>query len=411
MYRLLDNCRILTPDETVVPGRIVLFQDTIAAILPPDEKPDKPLETTIDLSGRIVFPALINAHDHLYDTFWPCFGNRTYQSWNEWEDDFQASEQHRARQTLSITDLYGLGMFRNVLSGVGLIVDHFPHEVNSTYMGSGLVSLLEHYYLAHSASSIAPTWGQGPAEEARLARGILPFIIHCGEGFTQEIREELESLKRLGALGSNTILVNGISLSDADLELIAASNASLVFCPESLQHRFGTIPPIKKALDLGIRMTIGTDGAVRGSMNILEDLRLMRKWSVEQFENRLTPRDLVRMVTKTAAELFRVEKQVGSIAPGKMANLLVFDDTHDDPFESFMALTPRDISMVIHKGALVYGDEKLRSACLIDFTNFSEVTVEGRPKLLYGRPLNILERVEAKLGTAHPFPFLPIAAP
>ncbi|HEY9069057.1 MAG TPA: amidohydrolase family protein [Candidatus Ozemobacteraceae bacterium] len=411
MYRLLDNCRILYPDETVAPGRLVLFHDTISEILPPDGKPEKPLETTIDLGGRLVFPALINAHDHLYDTFWPKFEHPGCKSWQEWEAAFQASELHRDRQTLSITDLYGLGMFRNVLSGVGLIVDHFPHEVNSAYAGRGLVSLLEHYYLAHSVSPDAPPWGQGVAEEARLARGVLPFITHCAEGFTTELREEVESLSRLGALGPNTVLVNGIGLSDTDLSQIATHKAALVFCPSSLQNRFGVVPPLRKALDLGIRIGIGTDGAVRGSVNLLDDLRLMRRWSDELLDGQLKPRDLVRMATRTAAEMFRVEKQFGSIAPGMMANFLVFEDTAGDPFESFLALTPRDISMVIHKGALVYGDEAMRRACMIDFSNFSEVTVEGRPKLLYGRPLNILERIEAKLGTARPFPFLPLAAP
>lgn len=411
MYILLDNCRIMMPDETVVPGRIVIFQDTIAAILPADGLPEKPIETTIDLSGRVVFPALINSHDHLYDTFWPSFGDHPYRSWYEWEQDFEASELHRERQALSITDLYGLGMFKNVLSGVGLIVDHFPHEVNSTYMGRGLVTLLEHYYLAHSISEHAPAWGHGAAEEFRQSRGILPFITHCCEGFTPEIHDEIESLKRIGALGPNTVLVNAIGLNDADLELVAASRSALVFCPGSLQRRFGVIPPLRKALDLGIDITIGSDGAASGSLNLLEDLRLLRKWSDEQLDGRLTARDIVRLVTRTAANIFRIDKQYGSIAPGKIANLLIFDDVKGDPFESFLALTPANISMVIHKGALVYGDESLRRACMIDFANFSEVVVAGRPKLLYGRLLNILERVEAKLGAPRQFPFLPVTAP
>lgn len=411
MYTLLDNCRLLMPDETITPGRLVLYQDTIAAVLPADGTFEKPIETTVDLGNRLVFPALINAHDHLYDTFWPAFGDRPYANWLEWERAFQASDIYRDRQSLSITDLYGLGMFKNVLSGVGLIVDHFPHEVNATYTGRGLVSLLEHYYLAHSASPDAPAWGQGPSEEIRLSRGILPFITHCCEGNGADVHEELESLKRLGALGPNTILVNGIGFSDAALELIASFKSSLVFCPGSIQNRFGVIPPLMKALDLGIDIAIGTDGAVSGSVNLLEDLRLLRKWSDEQFGSRLKPKDLVRMVTQVPAKLFRVDKKYGSIAAGKTANLLVFDDAKEDPFESFLALKPGDISMVIHNGALVYGEESMRRACMIDFANFSEVVVAGRPKLLYGRPLNILERVEAKLGSARVFPFLPITAP
>ncbi|MBF0501140.1 MAG: amidohydrolase family protein [Candidatus Riflebacteria bacterium] len=411
MYKLLENGRILTPEFEIRPGKVLICDDIITGVYGPDDPLPKVSELTINLEGRIVFPALINCHDHMYETFGPRGEDGHFRNWFDWERDFLESPIHRLKQYLSIADLYALGMYRNAISGVGLVVDHFPREVSGTFLGKPLLAMLEHFFLAHSVSSHALEWGEGLYEEFCQSRGVLPFILHMEEGFDSDIVEEIEVLNRLGALAENTVLVNGIGFSDSDLELIAAKKASVVWTPEANRHIFGSMAPVAKMLDMGIPVVLGTDSPMKGSANLFDELRLARAISHDHLGDRLKSVDLIDMVTRRAAQVFRVGAQRGTIAEGKFADLLIFEDLKGDPFESFFALTPRDVTILTHRGVLVFGDEAFRNACFVEFDQFSEVLVGGRPKLIWGKPLQLLERISSKLGVPCVFPFLPIAEP
>jgi len=183
----------------------------------------------------------------------------------------------------------------------------------------------------------------------------------------------------------------------------------MVWCHESSKFLFDRQPPVRKILDSGIPFSIGTDSSLKGSVNLFEELRAVRAFSDSYLEGRLKPRDLVDIVTRKAAAIFKVEKKHGSIAPGRMANFLVFEDKKNDPFESFMALTPKDVLLVVNRGIPVFMSEKFRNFCSADFSHFSEILVEGVPKVVWGKPIELLERVSTKLGKRLEFPFLPIS--
>ena len=410
MSRLLENGRFLFPSFEVKPGKMLIKGESIAELLAPSD-PSPEADQVIDLGGRVVFPALINAHDHLFETFWPRFEGGPFKTWLEYERALKDFPPYRAKRDLSISDLYALGMYRNVLSGVGLVVDHFPREVSSTFCNKPMISLLEHCFVSHSLSTGAPEWGEGVREEFKQARGVLPFIIHVEEGFEPDLTDELDVLSRIGGLNDNTVLVGGIGLSDADIGQMASRKSSFVWIPDSDRRVFGAVAPIGKILDAGIRVALGTDCVMKGSLNLFEELRGAAKFSEEQLAGRLQTIDLLKMVTTVPAEMFRVEKYHGSLSVGRLANLLIFEDRLDDPFKSFLALTPRDISLQVHRGSLVYGDEGFRNVCILDFNVYSEVLVDGRPKIIWGKPLQLLERIEHKLGEARAFPFLPVTEP
>ena len=407
MIKHYVNGRLLVEGE-IVEGSILLSKDSIEKVYKKDETPEQTPELVVDLSGKVIFPALINSHDHLYNTFWPRWGAGKFQNWYEWEDEFKSSEIFRQKQLLSVADLYALGMYRNLLSGVGLVVDHFPQEISANFAGKPLIGLLENFCIAHSFSSRGLDWGEGIEEELKKSKNLLPFIIHAGEGFDSEITHEIESLNRMGALGENTVLVLGPGVSESDLDLIASKKSSVVWVAQSNQFVFGKAIPVEKILNSEIKMCIGTDNALTGGINMLEEMRFIRKLSRETLGSRLQAKEIIAMATRTAGEIFRIEK-FGKIAPGAFANLVAFDDTGKDPFDAFLDLTPKGVSLVVHKGMLVYGDEKFRNYCSADFSQFSEITVDGIPKIIWGKPLNLLDRIENKLGEPVKFPFLPIA--
>lgn len=411
MFKLFANAQVLQPDMSLRHCDLLVQDDCFYDLLEPGVKSSKPVESEVDLDGQIVFPGLINSHDHLIDSCWTGLGKVPAANWFEWDQSVHESPEYRLMQRLSVTDLYVIGMYKNIVSGATTVVDHFPAEISSTFTGHPLVSLLEHFYLAHSVSHRQLKWGSNPGEQFRQARGILPFIIHAGEGIHQDIREEMEQLNRLGAIEKNTVLVNGTFLEDTELQLIASRGAAIVWLPNSSERIFGRQPDIKKIHELKIPLTIGTDSSITGSTNLLAELKKAWQYSQQHLQGNITAKDLVKMVTGDAARIFGVEKQVGAIVPGRKADFIVFKQQPEtDCFEQFINMKPEHFSMVVHKGMMMVGNDEFRRISAIDFSQYSEVKINGTAKILYGQPSQLLERMRHKLDSAIVFPFFDIAS-
>jgi cytosine/adenosine deaminase-related metal-dependent hydrolase len=411
MLKLFRNGKILYPDFSIKKANLLIQDDIIYDIFPPEEVPLKPIDADINLEGQIIFPGLINAHDHLVDTCWQGLGATPVENWYDWDTSVKESDSYKAMQKLSVTDLYTLGMYKNVISGATTVVDHFPSEVSKTFQKHQLVSLLEHYYLTHSVSSHQLHWGRNISEEFKNASGIIPFILHIGQGTSKEIREELETLNRLGALGENTILVDGCFLTENDLQLIASKRSSMVWLPKASQRIFAKQPDIEKILELKIPLTIGTDSSVTGSADLLSELRVARDICKNHFNDCLNGEQLLKMVTLDAAKIFGIEKLAGSIEPGKSADFVIFEEAQNctDHFEHFINLNTEDLSMVVHKGAMVIGNEEFRSFASVDFSLYSEVRFNNSSKILFGRPIQLMDRICHKLDMDLKFPFFPVS--
>ncbi|HMM61488.1 MAG TPA: hydrolase, partial [Candidatus Rifleibacterium sp.] len=72
-------------------------------------------------------------HDHLIDTCWKGIGETPVENWYDWDRSMRSTAEYKLLQKLSVTDLYIVGMYKNVLSGVTTVVDHFPAEVSGTF--------------------------------------------------------------------------------------------------------------------------------------------------------------------------------------------------------------------------------------------------------------------------------------
>lgn len=411
MFILYKNARTLQPDLSIRKQSILIQDEHIYDIFEAGESPNKPLDEEIDLEGKLLFPGLINSHDHLIDTLWKKFGETPSESWIDWRSTVINDKDYKLAQRLSVADLYTLGMYKNIISGTTTIVDHFPTEVSMPFMDHALASLLKFMYIAHSVSEKGLKWSGSLQEQYRHTNGLLPFVIHIGEGKTKELLEELESLNRLGALGRNTVLINGTFLDEDDIQLVAAQGASVVWLPNSSEAIYGRQPKIKEMLEAGIRVTIGTDGANTGSSTMQAEFATALEYGKKHCPERLTPMQLISMCTMEAAKAFRIDKEVGSIAIGKIANFVVFENKVGvDPYEGFIGLQPEEMDLVVHKGKMVFGDNGFRRIPTVDFNQYSEILLNGSVKVVYGRPLQLLERIRHKLGEDISFPFFNIGA-
>jgi 5-methylthioadenosine/S-adenosylhomocysteine deaminase len=151
--------------------------------------------------------------------------------------------------------------------------------------------------------------------------GYLRFMLEMG-------RTDVEFLHDLGVLDEKWVLAHAIHATDRDIELIAMSGAAVSHCPTSESSRGGGITPIKRFRDAGVRVALGSDGPmVDLSVDMVEQMK-----AVLLFQNQLhrealaiDPEDALAMATSEAAAALGWPDSVGSLEPGKRADIAVFD--------------------------------------------------------------------------------------
>jgi guanine deaminase len=127
---------------------------------------------------------------------------------------------------------------------------------------------------------------------------------HCLEsklqalaGFGSPDGTAVERLARLGLLRPEVSLVHAVWMTDRDIDLVAESGAVVVHCPASNMKLGSGIAPLRRFIDGGIRVQLGTDGSGSGdNQNVFQAM-----WLAALLSHALTP-DPDRWVT--AAEAF-----------------------------------------------------------------------------------------------------------
>jgi len=138
----------------------------------------------------------------------------------------------------------------------------------------------------------------------------------------------LARLARLGVLGRNFIGVHAVHLDASDLELLARHACSVAHCPTSNMKLASGIAPVPSLLAAGVRVGLGTDGAASNNrLDLFQEMRhaaLLAK--VGALDATVVPAHAaLRMATLAGAEALELDAHIGSITPGKQADLCAVD--------------------------------------------------------------------------------------
>jgi hypothetical protein len=351
-----------------------------------DERPGRG-DLTIDLDGAIVFPGLVNAHDHLELNhigrlrFRRCYANAV-----EWARDvgprLRTDPLLVEARRVPLDDRLLIGALKNLLAGATTVAHHNPHyrQLGRRYP----VRVVRRYGWAHSlALERAPVGAHGEPGGPLVARyrrtpPTWPFVVHAAEGTDEAARAEVARLAQLGCLGPNVVLVHGVGASRADWARVAAHGAGLVWCPASNLFLLGATVEVKSLVDgEGPRLPIalGSDSRLSGSRDLLDELRLAAAVSS------LAPRTLARMVTTEAARLLRCGT-AGRLAPGLPADLLILPPLADDPFAALLAATRSDLLAVVVNGRPLVAAPHLAAVFAARGRSATPVRLDGVARLL-----------------------------
>jgi hypothetical protein len=353
---------------------------------------------------------LINSHDHLRGDYLPRVGpkkGRYYLNWSYWDADLKASKVFEERSAISVEQMYQLGAWKNIFSGVATVNDHFPHEINDAYIAHLPLKVIREYTLAHECSSFDLKWGDGiEIEHRRAIEKDWPFITHLEEGFDAESQDGVPILKRLKCLDDHALLIHCIGFSDQDIADVKKAGASVSWCPASNFFMFNTTCKIKKMLQSGVNVAIGTDSTATGSVNLLEEMRFARKVYERMYGEKLDAKLMFEMVTINAAKAFRVADRKGSIAQGKCADLLILKRKKKDPYENLISARSEDIELLVVEGLPVFGESRFK-ALLPKRDGYSKIMVGGRECFAKGAPDKLYKQIRAEVGFQKKLDFLP----
>jgi len=161
----------------------------------------------------------------------------------------------------------------------------------------------------------------------------------------------LSFLKASGILRRGTLLAHVNYADDDDLALIAESGAGVVYCPRAHAYYGHANHRWRDMLAAGIPLCIGTDSAAAsGTLSIFDELRFMHRAHPD-----FSPEKLLQMGTLRGAEALGWADRIGSITPGKSADLVsVPVDAHadTDPFRRVLE-SDGPVTRVCHSGRVV----------------------------------------------------------
>lgn len=373
----ITNATLVEPDRVAVAP---LFAEGGRIVAAPAATP-----WPLDLGGHLVFPGLINGHDHLQlNAIPPLPAHAPFPNSYQWILAFQPFFNEPAvAHACAVPKPVRLwhGGVKNMLCGATTVAHHDPWQaaLDDPHFP---VRVVQRYGWSHSLGlGLADTpwrdhllpYGPPVAESFRATPPDQPWIIHLAEGTDAAAQAECAHLDKLGCLYANTVLVHGVGLSEADIQRVIGAGAAVIWCPASNQRLLGrTLDP--RSLIHARRLALGSDSRISGAPDLLDELRAAAATGY------LAPRDLLRLVTADAGAVLRLPDG-GGLAAGQWADMLIIRAT-GDPYHTLLETRRADIRAVVRGGVPLIANPDFAdwfAACGIDAV---PVAVDRRPKLM-----------------------------
>ena len=179
----------------------------------------------------------------------------------------------------------------------------------------------------------------------------------------------VEMLDRLGVLAARPLLIHCVLLEYDDVVRLVDNGCAVAHCPVAnakLGHGIAPYPELREA---GVRVGLGTDSVGSNNrLDLLEEARiasLLHRGRMASYDF-LSPSDLLRLVTIDGARALGMEDRVGTLEPGKDADLCAVSlaaphvrPVHDPVAALFHAARGTDVVMTAVRGRVLYRDGRV----------------------------------------------------
>jgi 5-methylthioadenosine/S-adenosylhomocysteine deaminase len=384
-----------------------------------EETANVEVDTVIDAEGKVVMPGFVQTHIHLCQTLfrgqaddlelmdwlrlriWPLEGGHDEES-IYWSAMLGITELIKGGTT-AIIDMETVHHTESAFQAINtsgiratsgkVMMDH-GGEVPPTLMESTEDSLKESEELLrkwhmHDGGRIryafAPRFVVSCTDDllvrvVAMAKdyGVLVHT-HASENrgeielvMAEKGMRNVEFLKELGLLGPNLVLAHCIWLDEDEMEMLRDSETKVVHCPSSNLKLASGFAKIPEMMDMGVFVSLGADGApCNNNLDAFMEMRLAALIHKPRLGSTAMPATKVlEMATKGGAEAMGMKDEIGSIEPGKRADIIILDidHAHAAPTENVNLISrivyeakAADVETTIVDGRILMHERKLTS--------------------------------------------------
>lgn len=203
-------------------------------------------------------------------------------------------------------------------------------------------------------------------------------------------------LERLGLLDNRLLAAHCVKLDENDIELLAAREVNISHCQESNMKLASGTAPIPALLQRGVTVSIGTDGsASNNDVDMFSEMNTVAKvHKVSTMDPTvMNAETTLHAATLGGASALGVDDQIGSLEPGKKADLIVLDlnqphltPLYNIPSHLVYAARGADVVHSIINGTVVMQNRKLltldESALIVRMGDIAQKVLKIRKRAL-----------------------------
>ena len=419
MSILITNATVVTVDEThrvIENGAVYVEKDRIAAVGDAHVLGEQysNAETVVDGNGKVVMPGFVSAHNHVgYAVFRgraEDIGHAPTHRLYLPMSGVIAQEERQVIGALAVTELLRGGvttilemeedaeLFAPFIesSGIRALIGVMVNDVNLEALARGetVFDAAVRDQQLDQANGLAERWhgrANGRIQAVMAATGLstsspgllqglrqgadekgLRLSAHLGFG-ERDLVQRIHGMAQFdfagahGMLGPDVVAVHCYEVDDDEVSILAQSGTHLAHCPHMNQFR-GEVAPIQEMRAKGMQVGLGIDNYFSDYFEVLRSCLASARIRAHDPEILSAP-EVLALGTIDAARVLGLDQEIGSIEPGKKADLQLVNMQRlgltpvNDPVTTLVYHGhAKDVDMVLVDGEVVVSDGTVRTA-------------------------------------------------